>query len=311
MEQLIRNENKELIYLNEKKESITISIKEEVLYQGEQAAIILPELEGHPIFTISSKTGCRFVRERHLWKTGIVNFRDLGGYQTQDGSYVKYGCFYRSAAFIRLQKEHQRVLDSLKLMTLLDLRSNQEVFEKPDEVPSQCRYLQISGIPMFDNNFQGNLNFERLGNKSDLSKVALDMDQIYADLPLNNRAYQEMFRLLMQQEMPLVFHCSAGKDRTGVGAALILLALGVDEKLVIEDYLFSNECRKEENERLFKLNNNYSPEFKAMMTVQQHLIEASLTSIKTQYDNYDEYFLKEFGLDREKRAQLQDWYCTK
>ncbi|MDZ4907294.1 hypothetical protein GNF64_16560 [Clostridium perfringens] len=115
-------------------------------------------------------------------------------------------------------------------------------------------------------------------------------------------------------KMPIVQHCTAGKDRTGIGSALVLLALGVPEETVIEDYLLTNVYRSNMNEALFKsLGNLLTDEdskeiFKVFMEVRKEYIESALNAIKERYGSIDEYLEKEYGFNKEKRARLQQDY---
>lgn len=308
--ELIRNQLNELILTNPTHQELKIKLNGIVVAQGNEELLSLEEADGHPIFEVEGNHQTRFMRERHLWKTGVVNFRDLGGYPTKRGSRVKYGCFFRSAAFIGLSDENHHVIDCLSLKTNLDLRSNQEVMQAPDASITGCDYLQISGIPMFDDaSFQGNLNLEELAKSGDVSLIMNHMDSIYESLPIHNEAYHRMFELIENGDIPLVFHCSAGKDRTGVGAMLILLALGCERQTVIDDYLLSNDCRAQENERIFNQGQQVSAMFKELMEVQQHSIEISLQSILNHYDSFENYFLQEYGLDAKRLEALRNRYC--
>lgn len=295
---------------NPTQQELIVKLNGNIVAQGKSESIILDEFDGHPIFEIEALNKTCFLRERQGWKTGVVNFRDLGGYRTLDGKRVKYGCFYRSAAFVHLSEENHRIIESLGLKTNLDLRSNQEVMQAPDEPIKGCNYLQISGIPMFDDDsFQGNLNLEELAKSGDVSILMKHMDSIYTNLPLHNDAYKTMFNLITDGQVPLVFHCSAGKDRTGVVAMLILLALGCDRQTVIDDYLLSNVCRAQENARIFNQSTQMSEMLKQLMEVQQHSIELTIQSILNHYDSFENYFLQEYGLDATTLEVLRNRYC--
>ena len=109
-------------------------------------------------------------------------------------------------------------------------------------------------------------------------------------------------------------HCTSGKDRTGLGSALILLILGVPEEKVIEDYMLSNEYRKGENHRILQIyekhvsNETIKELIEGILGVKKKFIELSLNKIKNTYGSYETYFLKEYGLTKEKIEFLRNEY---
>ncbi|MGL4655842.1 MAG: tyrosine-protein phosphatase, partial [Sarcina sp.] len=108
-------------------------------------------------------------------------------------------------------------------------------------------------------------------------------------------------------------HCTAGKDRTGLGSALLLLILGVDEDTIINDYMKSNDYRKEANKNILSLYEDKLPKeamqiFRDILGVEKDFIEASLDEMKKKYGSYENYFLKEYGLDKEDMDRIRDNY---
>lgn len=249
---------------------------------------------------------------------GTSNFRDIGGYKTKDGRRVKWNIFYRSDELAGLMEEDMEYLKSLGIKTILDYRSKGEVNAKPDPLIEGVENINISGIKSFDNsdvNFdmfslmKESKNLKALGNLEDLLK------KCYLEMVFDNKAFKKLMEYIeYPDKMPIVQHCTAGKDRTGVGSALILLALGVPEETVIEDYLLTNVYRSNMNESLFKsLGNLLTDEdskeiFKVFMEVRKEYIESALNAIKERYGSIDEYLEKEYGFNKEKRTRLQQNY---
>lgn len=163
---------------------------------------------------------------------GGTNFRELGGYPSVDGRHVKYGHFYRGGTLHDLKSDEDRArLDGLGLKLVLDFRSTGECRVSPDYVPDGAGYCQISAM-RYDNGDE--VDFSPEGMKrvekefaflNDLSIID-SLKSYYARMPFNNPAFQAVFDALENEDVPLLFHCTSGKDRTGVGAMLILLALG-------------------------------------------------------------------------------------
>ena len=127
-----------------------------------------------------------------------------------------------------------------------------------------------------------------------------------------NPAYQRLFDLLLQDDGNRYFHCTAGKDRTGVAGFLIMMALGVEEEDAIQEYLLSNTYLKQGDDEFAMLLNSSEEKkqlFAPLLGVQEEFIRLTIRSIKEAYTSYDEFFLREYKLDQEKRNRLAELYC--
>lgn len=168
--------------------------------------------------------------ERRLPLTGAYNVRDLGGYLTQDGRATQWGRFFRADGLHRLTEDDRKALLDKGLGTVVDLRHEHEVsrfknvFSDSDEVA----YHNVSLI--------NPTTTERsdVGSLGDLYVDMLDHAQ-----PQLLRVFQ---LLASSEDQAVLFHCSAGKDRTGVTAALLLDLAGVPEETIIADYALTGEC---------------------------------------------------------------------
>ncbi len=165
---------------------------------------------------------------------GATNFRDLGGYTTADGRQVKHGLIYRSAALAGLSAADIAALAALPLRTVADLRGTREIAIVPSPVIPGCANLPLVIQPMIGASLRDLLQRREATGEDVVGILAQAYAAYVTDhLPI----YRRLFDLILQAErLPLVFHCTAGKDRTGVGAALLLTALGVPEEQVIADY---------------------------------------------------------------------------
>lgn len=242
------------------------------------------------------------------------NFRDLGGYQTKDGKQVKWGKIYRSDALHELSDRDLDLFRSLGIGTVCDLRSDHELEESPDRLPEgmNIRYLhlnvqkavtQATGVKEEDWRL-------RLRSKSfDPNKMMIKGYQ--ANTLYAAKAYAEVFDALLTSEKPVLFHCQAGKDRAGVGAALILLALGVDEATIVEDYMISGERWKGSQTDVDEMANKYGIEpavLKELMKTRENWINAVFESIRWEYGDSSTYFEKALGLDEAKIKTLHNLY---
>ncbi|MDD7389142.1 MAG: tyrosine-protein phosphatase [Lachnospiraceae bacterium] len=253
---------------------------------------------------------------------GTDNFRELGGYRAADGRAVRYGQFYRSGALNPLKSVSDRsLLESLKLKTILDLRSSGESRYEPDPELPGIHQLRISALYYPDGT---ELDFspdgiEKLDAAMEEMKKNMGADkafaQLYTHMPFHNPAFQTLFEKLENGGTPILFHCSAGKDRTGIAAILILLALGVDKETALDDYMLTNVCRRKAIEKSLEKHAALlaeHPEAKAMIMagegVCRTFAEQALDAIEKQYGTYEDYFQAEFGLDKTRLKALRDRY---
>lgn len=168
----------------------------------------------------------------------LPNFRDLGGLPAAGGRTVKHGLVFRSDDLSALDGDELLRLAELNLRTVVDFRSRQEVLYSPDILPRTVKNtvaLPVDAGKLIGNFYGGALNRR---------KAAGIMVSVYRRLAVDFvPQYKQFFAALAAPEnLPLLFHCTAGKDRTGVAAALFLSSLGVDRKIIVEDYLRSAEC---------------------------------------------------------------------
>lgn len=174
------------------------------------------------------------------------NFRDLGGYVAEGGMRVRKGLVYRSGTLAHITANDQALLAAMDIKIVCDFRANDERARKP----SQWHVESATEFWCRDHpDSVGNL-FSSLANPAASAQDALNvMCGVYETLAFEQaESYREVFLRLADGQVPLVFHCSAGKDRTGVAAALLLTHLGVDRETIVADYLISDsffeQCRK-------------------------------------------------------------------
>ena len=171
--------------------------------------------------------------ERHYPFEGCFNFRDIGGYLNQDGKRVKKGLYFRTGRQDRMSDQDLSKLSDLKISTQIDLR-------KPDEVLDQGRgplqamganYVNIAVIPE--------------GGSDQLSRLVGDTGisgkRYLGYLEFGPDSWLSLFKILANKgSLPVVLHCTAGKDRTGVSTAFLLSILGVSRDVIEADYLLTN-----------------------------------------------------------------------
>lgn len=217
---------------------------------------------------------------------GTVNFRDLGGYATANGKIVKSGLVYRSGDLDLLTDVDLRLLADMGLKTVIDFRSNEEVQAAPDRLPGTVKNAYHLAVDP--------------GNIFELSEVNHEtgpglMQKLNVLLVNDAKAqYAEFFRVLAESaSAPLVFHCSAGKDRTGYAAALFLAALGVDRETIYADYMVSAPYAEAKYSGLLR---KY-PELLPAITVRREYLVAAFDEIDRSYGGVEIYLTRELKVD--------------
>jgi len=248
-----------------------------------------------------------------------LNLRELGGIRVRDGRAVKRGCFYRSGALCSLNSDELRQLEQLGIREVLDLRSDREALEMPDPILAGVRRVRISAMIDLagdDVDYSPAVMEENArGEHGSAEEMNHTMNLFYESMLFGNPAWTELFRCLEDGDVPLLFHCTAGKDRTGTAAALILLALGADEETIFADYMQTNEYRAvqirdfmQEHAEILGMRPDLQEVFLAWEGVRRGSLEASLSAILARYGSYEDYLSGEFALCRDDLERLKDRY---
>ena len=216
---------------------------------------------------------------------GCVNFRDLGGYRTADGMAVGWRRLFRADGLHRLSEADRRQLIDLGVATVIDLRTVDEAEQRGrfpvGEVP--VRYVDLPLTDVLPTT-------EEMPAWAEASYVASRYALMVAEgAPALTGAFAA---LASGESLPAVFHCSAGKDRTGVLSALILAFLGVPDETIVEDYALSGPAMERLLERLrdeypdaVEEVMRYAP---AVLQVRPETMEEFLASLRAEYGTYDD-----------------------
>jgi protein-tyrosine phosphatase len=171
-------------------------------------------------------------RDRLLPLVGAYNFRDLGGYPTSDGRLTRWGKLFRSDTLQELTEEDLKVLGGIGLASILDLRMPSEV-ERNGRGPLEAERVKYLNLSVIDDD-----GGESRGMPAPTDDILSNRYLWYLDI--GHDALVEALRTIGDPtSYPLVFHCAAGKDRTGVLAALVLDLLGVEREVIVEDYVLT------------------------------------------------------------------------
>jgi len=243
--------------------------------------------------------------ERVLPLEGGRNFRDLGGYATRDGRRLRWGRLYRSGSMAGLTEAAYAQLAEMGLRVICDLRTTSERRTMPVD------WGRVPNLSYWARDYE--LSFGDLRNllASDLptgEQARAAMTAVYRELPFEQAgAYGELFRRLANGEAPLVFNCSAGKDRTGVAAALILSALGVPAETILEDYLLTKFVAYDRMASATAAQlAHLAPEvIDAILGVEVDYIRAAFEAIEAAHGSIEAYLQERVGVTAAVLEQLQ------
>ena len=281
--------------------------------RGGEAVITAPA-SPRPYFVLRDSAGRELrLAERVLPLEGGVNFRDLGGYQTTDGKTVAWGKIYRSGVMSGLTAADYRMLGDLGIGAICDFRASDERTREPVNWPAGMnmkvltRDYKLDMAPLMAVFGSGDISEE---------KTRAAMAGFYGELPFTFAPqFKEMFAELLKNDAPLAFNCSAGKDRTGMAAVLVLSALGVPRETAVDDYLLSNRYFKPKPPQpgaapdpSMAMFARLPPDvIKALMGVDRRYIEASLAAIDAK-GGMERYLREDMGLGPSELARLRKLY---
>lgn len=246
------------------------------------------------------------------------NFRDLGGYETKDGRHVKWHRLIRSGSLAHLNEHDLSTLAAIPVTVDIDLRAPEEVSQAPDTLPQTAHYYHL---PVFkadetDASHSDEEIMSRILKPDNGYRHMLDVYRRMVEVPTAKAAYQRMFELLLNNEptKATLFHCTAGKDRTGMAAYLILSALQVPEETILKDYLLTNKVTQSFREQWLQTlrdkgeNEVVVENRRALGSVSVDYINQAIKSINTNYGNVQNYLTEYFNLSPTDLKQLQELY---
>lgn len=220
---------------------------------------------------------------------GSFNTRDLGGYPAAGGKEIRSGLIFRSDDLARLTEADLLALERLGLKTVIDFRSVRERRRALNRLPGGLRR-------------QFRLVIDA-GNMVDMAKFAPEngaevMREINRKLVHQaQRQYRGFFKIISKPEnLPALFHCSAGKDRTGLAAALFLSALGTPREVIYSDYLLSAPYLRAKYAAIV----DADPGREALYTVRREYLEAAFEEIERHYGGVENYLTRQLQVDIEK-----------
>jgi protein-tyrosine phosphatase len=240
---------------------------------------------------------------RRIELDGAVNFRDLGGYPTGGGRRTRWRMIYRSDSLADLSDGDLDIVQSLGIRTLCDFRLPEECAQKPNRLPENhgIKLVSIGFIPSGTLDMLSRINVGLYGPADIRREVLIHYRKFVRD---HSAEYRRIFEIILGEDgLPLLIHCTSGKDRTGFAAAAILLAVGVPRDIIVEDYVLTNLYRRN-IAHLFS--NEISAEtIDALTSANPRYIETALDEIDTHFDSTSAW-LESLGINAADQERLRD-----
>jgi len=248
----------------------------------------------------------------------VPNFRDLGGYENIDGKTIKKNLLYRANQLSGITEEDMQKIAGLNLKNVFDLRTDPERSSRPDELPSDVNLVVLDVLADAENANPAILeqlmknpqkaNEELGGGKAEAGFI--ESYKQFITLPSAQKAFGELYLTISDKDqLPAVFHCTTGKDRTGWAAAALLTLLEVPHDVVMEDYLQSNEFILAKYKNVIDAFVNAGGDKKipeAILGVKKEYLEAAFSEMRKNYGTIEKYFSEGLGIDAEHQKALKD-----
>ncbi len=238
--------------------------------------------------------------ERRIALDGAVNFRDVGGYRTTDGRSVRWRSLFRADNLSGLSEPDRQAVRALRIATVIDLRTRAEVEQERfpvDAIPVAFHHLPLTAeLPTFGE-FQSSGPSAYAGHYLEIARQS------------GEQVAQAIRIIADARSRPVVVHCAAGKDRTGVLVAILLALLGVPDDVIADDYALSGEAMDVLLERLFERLPEQAEEIRSAATAMSSAtpanIRALLDGLRREHGSVESY-VAVHGADDEVVSALRE-----
>ncbi|MBB6370901.1 protein-tyrosine phosphatase [Chryseobacterium shigense] len=237
--------------------------------------------------------------------------RAVENIKNSEGRTLKEGKFYRSAHLHKLKKKSFREFENLGIKEVIDLRNSKEIAAKPDQLPGDITYKKYSAFEDEGDQLTQAKKLVLKGkvNGSDADKRMIDFYREY--VTENPEIIKKIITDILESDQPVLYHCTAGKDRTGITTALILTILKFDKETIYNDYLLSNNYRKKLVLKRLNLANNLHFLYPKMDVnvleklswVETAYLDAAFDEINKKYGSTDAYIQQVLGISDNKREE--------
>jgi len=253
----------------------------------------------------------------------VANLRDVGGYMTRDGLVVRRKLLYRSSQLSEVSPGDLEKIAALGLKNNYDLRTAQERAAAPDQLPPGVNDIWLDVLE--DSDQSGPAQIMKLLQNPKEANSALSGGKAedmfvksyreFVTLPSAKKAFHKLFTNLGKEgNLPALFHCTGGKDRTGFAAAVLLSLLGVPEDVVMDDFLRSNYYilpAYQNKIESFARAGGDSAVMKTFLSVKAEYLKAAFDEIKSEYGTIENYFSRALDIEPAGQKALRDRFLTR
>ncbi|MCL2170193.1 MAG: tyrosine-protein phosphatase [Defluviitaleaceae bacterium] len=243
----------------------------------------------------------------------LINFRCIGGVGSSCGRTVKRGLLLRSGQLTGLFDEDTAKLKSHGISVVVDLRTAPEISGAPND-DFGAQYINIDILEAGTERFINREGWIQALNPAQAVEGMLAVYEAFVDDPTALQAFGRFLHTLADAPGPVLFHCFAGKDRTGFAAALILKILGVSMECVMKDYMLTVEERKEDNARHIAqyrekgMSEEQLEGLEIAYTVQPLFLESTFEKINEKFGDFDNFIKKGLGASQDLLEKLKEKY---
>lgn len=260
--------------------------------------------------------------ERIIKLEQAANVRDLGGYETVNDRKVNYKKLIRSASLADLTEKDQRTLGDYGVVTVVDFRSPEEEEKEPDKaIPGATNlFMPVFSTDETESTIAPTQLFQKLEQGFTAEKQMVEVYEHFVEADSARQTYRKFFETILSNEDPaksVLFHCTAGKDRTGFGAAMFLAALGVPQEEIYKNYLETNVYMAAKTDTMIKQAiDNGAPELlvagiRQLMAADKQYLDASFASIAENFGDVTNFLQEGLQLSQGDLNLLEELYTTK
>ncbi len=244
--------------------------------------------------------------QRHIPIKGSYNIRDIGGYKTKNGGTIKWRKLFRSALLTHIDLGDADQMESLHICSICDFRTLDEQANSPD-IWSNLEKIRTYPLPIG----HGRVDKFKEAKSEDFQEgeghYLYKANQSY--VTTHAHQFKSFFDVLLDESnYPILYHCTAGKDRTGFATYLLLSLLGVDEKVILEDYLLTNVYLDDFATKMSKIISKdvgiNQVLIKSVFQAKASFLKGATDAIKSNYGNVDVFIKKELGIGAAEKEKL-------
>lgn len=244
-----------------------------------------------------------------------TNFRPIASYRTKDGRKIIENRLFRSGELAQLNSEDLHFVQSIGLSYIIDFRSKQEIEAKPNPIIKNTKYVNIQALGGSMNQDEMMVALKKIIESGQSGGFLENVNRNFIRDTACQNAFRQFIDLAIEADgCPFLWHCTAGKDRTGFAAAILLIILGVPMEQIFEDYLQSNNNRIEENKKILEIlytmfpNKDEFDYLKESMSVKASYLKAALDEAENSFGSIETYLEEGLGVTADIRSRLQQLY---